>query len=288
VYQEYAHVGYYRCWVYFQLRDLGALRPAQGWGPLAARYAANVYRHYFDRRAGTIVDPRHGGLYRSDYAAECGATLIDAGKRAHETALVNAGNSTLAHLLQRARNPETHLFPLQMQLGVAQDGTVQDQMTIGEEAQLLNSFLNAYDLTGNNGYLEAVVQAVDSLYNPAIGLWDQVNGGFFFSADADGEFLNTSYKETRQSWMLPLLQHLARIEGRRWAGKEQKMLTVVRDKLWQPGITGYPYRETASFSIYQSHNGPSRTHVVEDWVTSEAMGIGGESLAAQLLSLTFL
>ncbi len=66
------------------------------------------------------------------------------------------------------------------------------------------------------------------------------------------------------------------------------MLTVVRDKLWQPSINGYPYRESPDFTVYQSHNGPGRTNVQEDWVTSEAMGIAGESLASQLVQLTFL
>lgn len=287
--QEYANVGYYRCWVYFQFRVLGGLQPAQGWDAIAARFAASIYQHYYDIRAGTIADPRHDGLYRVDYAAECGAMLIEAGQRAHQAAWVSAGESTLAHLMQRAQNPSTHLFPLQMQLGTARDTIVQPRLTIGEEAQLLNSFLDAYDLTGNKDYLNDVVQAVNSIYSPVIGLWDPVNGGFFYSVNADGQSLNVSYKETRQAWMLPLLQHLARLEnGGAWIGKEQDMVTVVRDKLWQPSINGYPYRETASFTIYQSHNGPGRSHVTEDWVTSEAMGIGCESLDSQLLPLTWL
>jgi uncharacterized repeat protein (TIGR01451 family) len=288
VQQEYAGVGYYRCWVYFQLRDLGGLQPGQGWDALAASLAAVVYRHYYDSQAGTVADPRHDGTYRTDYAAECGAMLIDAGQRAHQAAWVSAGNSTLAHLLQRAQNPDTHLFPLQMRLGQAHDSVIQAQLTIGEEAQLLNAFLDAYDLTGNKDYLGAVVQAVNSMYDPATGLWDQVNGGFFFSVYADGQALNTSYKETRQAWMLPLLQHLARIEGGSWAGKENQMLTVVLDKLWQPGIHGYPYRVSPGFGIYQSHNGPGRQRVTEDWVTSEAMGIASEALVSQLLALTWL
>jgi hypothetical protein len=309
--QEYSNARYYRCWVYFQLRDLGQLQPGQDWDVIAARFAASVYRGFYDSQAGAIADPRHHGVYRTDYAAECGAMLIDAGQQQHNAAWITAGNSDLARLIQRARNPQTHLFPLQMQLGPAQDTIVQNpqthlfplqmqlgpaqdtivqaQLKMGEEAQLLNSFLDAYDLTGNKSYLDAVVQAVSSLYSPAFGLWDQLQGGFFFSIDANGHHLNAHYKESRQAWMLPLLQHLARIEGGGvWAQREEEMLTVVRDKLWQPGIHGYPYRESPSFAIYQSHNGPGRTRVVEDWVTSEAMGIACESLDSQLLPLTWL
>lgn len=287
--QEYANAGYYRCWVYSQLRDLGELQPGRGWDAMAARFAAGVYQRYYNSQAGAIANPRHNGIYRTDYAAECGAMLIDAGQRAHNAAWISAGNSALAHLMQRAQDPQTHQFPLQMRLGPTQDMVVQAQLMMGEEAQLLNSFLDAYDLTGNKSYLDAVVQAVNSLYSPAIGLWDQIQGGFFFSVDADGHYLNAHYKETRQAWMLPLLQHLARIEGGGvWTGRAEEMLTVVRDKLWQTNIHGYPYRESPSFGLYQSNNGPGRTPVVEDWVTSEAMGIACESLDSQLLPLTWL
>jgi len=165
---------------------------------------------------------------------------------------------------------------------------VQAQLKMGEEAQLLNSFLDAYDLTRNTSYLGAVVRAAGSLYSRAVGLWDRAHGGFFFSVDADGHALNTHYKESRQAWMLPLLQHLARIEGGGvWARRERQMLTVVRDKLWQPGIHGYPYRVSPGFALYQSDNGPGHARVVEGWVSSEAMGIACESLASQLLALTW-
>jgi hypothetical protein len=285
--QEYANVGYYRCWVYFQLRDLGELRPSQDWDAMAVRFAAGVYRHYYNSRAGVVADPRHEGVYRTDYAAECGAMLIDAGQREHEAAWVSAGNSTLAHLIKRAQNARTGLFPMQVKIGAAGDTVTKAQLTMGEEAQLLNSLLDAFDLTGDESYLGAAAWAVNTLFSPGSGLWDTINGGFFFAVNADGQAVNSSYKETRQAWMLPLLQHLARIEGGgAWTGREQEMLTVVRDKLWQPDLHGYPYRESPGFAVYRSDNGPGHMRVLENWVTSEAMGIACESMDSQLLSLT--
>jgi hypothetical protein len=285
--QEWDTGSYYRCWVYFQFRDLDQLRPGQGWAAIADRFAAGVYQYYYNSQAGAIADPRHDGIYRTDFAAECGAMLIDAGYREHNAAFISAGNSALAHLLRRAQNPQTHLFPLQLRLGPGRDTVVQAQVTVGEEAQLLSSFLDAYDLTKNKSYLNAVVQAADSMYSPAIGLWDTVHGGFFFSVDADGSDLDAHYKESRQAWMLPLLAQLARIEhGGVWAGREQQMLTVVRGMLWQPSIDGYAYRVTPSFDIYQSTDGPGHSRVTEDWVTSEAMGIACEALASQLIPLS--
>ncbi|MBO0884821.1 MAG: hypothetical protein J2P17_31720, partial [Mycobacterium sp.] len=287
--REYARYGYYRCWVYFQLRDMGQLSPGNGWDAIAARFAGSVYQHFYDNQAGTIADRNHNGSYRTDFAAQCGAMLIDAGHRQHNAAWTTAGTATLAHLLQRAQNGATHLFPLQMRLGRTGDTVMQAQLKMGEEAQLLDAYLDAYDLTGNKSYLNAVVQAANSLYSPAIGLWDTANGGFYFAVDADGHVPETAYKETRQAWMLPLLQHLARIEGGGvWTRREQAMLTIVRDKLWQPSIHGYPYRETPGFAVYQSTNGPGQTRVTENWVSSEAMGIAGEALADQLLPLAGL
>jgi hypothetical protein len=284
--REFAAGSYYRCWVYFQLRDLAELRSGQGWDTIADRFAGAVYQGYYNRSAGTVADPRHGESYRTDYAGECGAMLIDAGYRQHDAALTMAGESTLDHLLRQAQNPRTSLFPLQMRLGPRRDTVVQAEVMMGSEAQLLSAYLDAYDLTRNPGYLDAVIRAVDSLYSPGTGLWDKDHGGFFASVDSGGSHLNTHYKEVRQAWMLPLLTHLARItRGGVWAARQQQMLAVVRDKLWQPGISGYPYRETPDFMLYQSSDGPHHSRVTEDWVTSEAMGIACESLASQLIQL---
>lgn len=281
---EYSNEGYYRCWVYFQLRDLAALRPSQGWDDIAGHFAAGVYRHYYDSQAGVIGDPRHNGAYRPDFAAECGAMLIDIGNRQRNAAWTQAGISTLGDLLSRAQNPTTHLFPEQLQPGPARDTVTHPKLTVGGEAQLFDAFLTAYDLTGNKSYLDAVIAGVDSLYSPAIGLWDSVDGGFFSSVNADGTSLDDHYKQTRQAWMLVLLAHLSRIQaGGQWARKEKEMLTVVRDRLWQPSINGYPYRETPGFLIYHSSEGPGHSAVVENWVTSEAMGIACQSLESQLL-----
>jgi hypothetical protein len=50
------------------------------------------------------------------------------------------------------------------------------------------------------------------------------------------------------------------------------MVGVVRDRLWQPAASGYVYRVTPGFAYYQTQNGPNHSTVVEDFVTTEAMG----------------
>jgi hypothetical protein len=276
--EEYAQSSYYRCWVYFQFRDLDRLGPGRGWGAIAAHFASGAYQHFYDRQAGTFVD-QGTSTYRTDFAGECGAMLIDAGRRQGNADWTRAGGSTLSHLIQRAQNPTTHLFPLQMRLGQQQDTVVQAQMKMGEEAQLLDSFLDAYDVTADRRYLTTAIQATESLYDPAIGLWDKTNGGFFFSVDADGRNLESAYKETRQAWMLPLLRHLTRVDGgAQWAVREQTMVSIVRDRLWQASISGFPYRETPGFGIHESSAGHGHDRVAENFVSSEAMGIACQGL----------
>ncbi|HEY4028567.1 MAG TPA: hypothetical protein VGO86_19225 [Candidatus Dormibacteraeota bacterium] len=277
---EFAASTYYRCWVYFHLRDLDRTGPGQGWDAIASHFADGVYRRFYDAQAGTIVESG-GGTYRTDFAAECGAMLIDAGHRQGNAAWTQAGASTLSHLLQQARNPTTHLFPLRMQLGQPRDAVVQAQLKVGEEAQLLDSYLLAYDVTSDARYLEAAIQGTQSLYDPATGLLDKTGGGFFFSIDAGGQNLQSSYKETRQAWMVPLLAHLNRVGAvGQWADLERAMAGVVRDRLWQPSIGGYPYRESPGFTLYQTSGGRGHTPVTENFASSEAMGIAYEALDA--------
>jgi hypothetical protein len=275
---EYAQSSYYRCWVYFQLQDLDRLGPGHGWGAIAVHFADGVYQRFYDKQAGTIVD-QGTSTYRTDLAAQCGAVLIDAGHRQGRAEWTSAGQSTLSHLIQRAQNPTTHLFPLQMRLGQQEDSVVQALVKMGEEAQLLDSFLDAYDVTADRDYLNVAILATESLYDPAIGLWDKTNGGFFFSVDADGRRVQSAYKETRQAWMLPLLGHLARVDGgAHWTDRERTMIGIVRDRLWQASISGYPYRETPDFAIYQSSAAHGHGPVAENFASSEAMGIACQGL----------
>ena len=278
VQQEYANEGYYRCWVL-----LSAPRSRQP----AARPGLECPGHSLRGLASTSItttarrvrSPTRGmatstGPTTRPSAARCSSTPPAGARRG-----VGQRWQLDAHPPHKAGAESRHAFvPTADVVGSARDTVVQSQLTIGEEAQLLNSFLDAYDLTANKSYLDAVLEAVNSLYSPAIGLWDQANDGFFFSVDADGQSLNTHYKESRQAWMLPLLQHLARIEGGGvWTAREQTMLTVVRDKLWQPSINGYPYREIPGFTgVTSPTTGPAARTSQEDWVTSKQWASPGK------------
>jgi len=119
------------------------------------------------------------------------------------------------------QDPNTHLYPLQMNYQQGGDGVGQAQIKIGEQAQTLDSLLTVYDHIRIPQILTAVKAAVDEMYNPALGLQDALNGGFFYSVDFDGKGLQSAYKESRQGWMVQLLGHLnANLDTRTAAGAE--------------------------------------------------------------------
>ncbi len=274
---EFRSYGPYRCWIYFSLVDLDRYQPSTGWQDYARSYAGMIATRYYDSARGAIVDPSHG-TYRSDFAAECGAALLDAGKRFGTAAWHDDGAKVVTHLVHAAADPATHLFPgeLEPAAGSGMDRVVTRQLKVGAQAQLLDSLLTAYDMTGDAALLNAVRQAVLSLFDPRLGVHDAANGGFYFAIDAGGQNLNSSYKETRQGWMVTLLDHLDRDDGGRWRGQAGEARTVVRERLWQPQDHGYLYRVTPDFKVFVNHDRPGG--VAEEFVTSEAMGIAAAAL----------
>ncbi len=274
---EFAGYTYYRSWIYLQLRDLDRFEPGAGWDTIAHHFVDGVFHNFYNASAGTVVDKSHNN-YRTDFAAESAAAFADAGVRYNDVALTAAARATAHHLLASAADPNTHLYPLQMNWSPSGDTVGQAQIKMGEQAQTLDALLTVYDHLREPQILNAVRAAVDELYNPAMGLHDTLGGGFFFSVDSDGRGVQNAYKESRQAWMLGTLDHLNRELG----GQDQRiaeMQSVVLGKLWQSALHGYVYRVTPGFGVYTNHSGPNHSSVDENFVTSEAMGIAGNVLA---------
>ena len=279
---EFAGYTYYRSWIYFQLRDLDMFQPHAGWDALAQHFVQGVYHGFYNAAAGTIIDKSHNN-YRTDFAAESAAAFADAGARYNDSALTSAAKSVTEHLLTYAQDPNTHLYPLQMNYQQGGDAVGQAQIKIGEQAQTLDSLLTVYDHIRIPQILTAVKAAVDEMYNPALGLQDALNGGFFYSVDFDGKGLQSAYKESRQGWMVQLLGHLNADAGGSQAQRLADMNSVVVNKMWQNALHGYVYRTSDNWGVYTNHSGPNHTAVDENFVTSEAMGIAGNVLAPSLV-----
>jgi hypothetical protein len=278
---EFANYTYYRSWIYFQLLDLNAFQPHAGWDVLAEHFVQGVYHGFYNAAAGTIVDKSHNN-YRTDFAAESAAAFADAGARFNDGALTAAAKAVTEHLLTDAQDPNTHLLPLQMNYQQGGDSVGQAQIKIGEQAQTLDSLLTVYDHIRIPQILTAVRAAVDEMYNPALGLYDTLNGGFFFSVDYDGKGLQSAYKESRQAWMVQLLGHLNADAGGQ-AQRIAQMTALVINRMWQNALHGYVYRTTDNWGVYTNHSGPNHGAVEENFVTSEAMGIAGNVLAPSLV-----
>jgi hypothetical protein len=237
--------------------------------------AGNVAARFWSPAAGTVIDPAHN-TYRGDYVAETAAMLVDAGTRFTNSTWASEGHQAATHLL-RVADAHTGLFPA---LLGSDDHVIDPLVKVGAQAQLLDGLLTVYDATGDPVLLQAVERATDNLFSPNSGIHDPTNGGLFYAVNADGTGVRPAYKETRQAWVLPLVQHLQRIDGHQQA-RVDEMLRVVRDRLWHEAGAGYPYRVAPDFTVFVSHNGANHQPVTEDFVTSEAMGIAAQTLEGQ-------
>lgn|GEM_PF-4848652 len=278
--QEFARYGVDRAWIYGQLIALGQLDSGGAWLSDARDYADLLARSYIDPIAGAERDPRTGA-YRSDNAAEVAGALADAGHRFGRPDWLSIAAKAAAYLVTRAANPVTGLFPgtLTVTTGGTQDVVGDPLVKVGSQAQLLDALLSVYDQTGDHSLLTAVQRAAVSLDSPAIGLADPRAGGYFYAADASGTRIRTSYKETRQAWMLPLWRHLVR-DGVTGAGQVSALDAFVRDGLFRAGGDGFAYRVAPDLSTFVSNG--NDTTVREDFISTEATGIAVVALLGPL------
>ena len=146
---------------------------------------------------------------------------------------------------------------------------------------MLDALLTAYDFTHDAAVLKVVQDAVTELYNPGLGLYNPSQGAFYFAVNADGSGLQRAYMETRQCWMVVLLDHLnADDSAGGWSKQAAQMTLVTRDRFYKPDLQGYVYRLNVNFSLHTAPEGPNRAVVTENWVTAEADGIGCDALMA--------
>jgi hypothetical protein len=273
---DFASYSYYKCFLFSELQDLNSYAPKAGWASMADAYAGVIYSNNYDPTLGTVVGDS-SGTYVAMYATACAVALTESGRRQHNPAMTQAGISTAKHILHRAIDPTTGLVPSQLTAQASgPDIATQKRVKIGEEALTLDSLLTMYDLTGNTAFLNAVQRAASWLF--ASRVHDLTNGGFYFSIKSDGTGLEKAYKESRQAWLLALVDHLDRATPGQWTSQIAEMSTVVIDSLWGAVSDGYVYRVTPQFGVYTNHDGPGGTAVVESWVTSESMGIVGQVL----------
>ena len=277
---EFADYGVYRGWVYFQLVDLSRLDPDGPWAVSAQRLAGTLAGRFVDPVSHGVVDRRHG-TYATDDAAQSVAALLDAGRRFGRAEWTAAGAAAATRLVQAAPDARTGLFPDSMTSvpSASRDTPKDTQARVGVQAQVLEGLLTAYDVGHDAAVLAAARRVATSLLDPAVGAADAAHGGYFFAVELDRGTVRSAYKESRQAWLLPALNHLLRSDPQAPASARQAaaaMADVVGDRLFRPVDGGYVYRVAPDWSPYR-HDA-----VVEDWVSTEATGIALQALLGPL------
>ena len=277
---EFNAYGVDRGWIYSQLIDLSELDDGGPWLAAAQHYADLLSRGYIDPVTGAEREPRTGD-YRSDYAAETAAALVDAGHRFGRPDWVAQGSRAARYLVMHAADAGTGLYAgeLHVNATASHDDVVDPLVKVGAQAQLLDSLLSVYDETRDVELLDAVQRSVAALDNPSLGVADNQSGGYYYALNASGTGVRTEYKETRQAWMLPLFQRLQH-DSPDGSARTEQFAAFVRDGLFRPTGQGYVYRVAPDLRDYTSSvNGATLS---ENWISSEATGIALDALMGSL------
>src|SRR5207253_1095684 len=84
----------------------------------AQAVAQKFYSVWYNPRVGYVYDVQHyPGDYSTNHSLQCGAALIDAGKRWNQPAWVLAGQKTIDHIISVGLSPKYHLFYNSMIVG---------------------------------------------------------------------------------------------------------------------------------------------------------------------------
>lgn len=269
-------------WIYFYLLRSGTLLHDATLLNDARTAATNFYNNWYDPGVGLVYNRAHvPGVSNVEHILNCGAALIDAGTRWHQSAWIQAGESTIDHTLAIAIDPQYHLF--YNNIAVTADRQLQivnHQAKPSTQGNSVEALVTAYTLTHRQHYLDVAGQILQAMFSSS--LWDQDNGGLFFALQMDTHTLQGDYKETRgQTLSLIGLYHynLALSQSgqpQQMLDKQQQLIDVLTNHFYQSTYHGFFYRVTPTFQIYRSR--PGTGIGLEDFFTTEAMGTAMDAL----------
>jgi hypothetical protein len=301
---EFANPRDERGWVYDELIDLHRLSGdafyQQAARSLAAYYANTLY-HSNIGTAYKTSDAYPAGWYRVDLALEVGCALIQAGTVFNQPGWTGDGQRIVQFVYTHAYISSEHAFPTQMGNVLLPDGTANPQETIyrglyghtrieggevraGTVAQMILSLLHVYQVTHDQSFLTHATDLLGPLTaeNNSLGLWDSQHRGYFMAVVFPGPDIQhpgtpqvrAGKKESgRLIQMLEAFRVANNVTQNRYQAMQDAMVRVaVHDAYYAPGH-GYLYEETVDWQPLTLKHG-----IHEDWVTTEAMGIGLEGL----------
>jgi hypothetical protein len=270
-----AHYSSDKGWVYWQFLQLAALTGDRFWTDRAQAFATHL---------AATVDPLlgvvHGHIaadgrqpacsdgFRVDHDLEGGLALVDAGRRFGDPTWTLVGLREAVTVIVQGFDTSHRLFNHTVCGSTPADRAAK----VGEQADEILALVDTGTATGIPLFTNLATQMLDGLVANATGLHDTASGGFFFEYDLGTGTVSAGYKETRQLTLLTALHHLDAVDGGRYAALEAEMTRVALSMLQRGSVSGYPYRETATFGFYPG----------ERYITTEAGGIGAEALQTVL------
>ncbi|MBE3557896.1 MAG: hypothetical protein IMW89_01555 [Ktedonobacteraceae bacterium] len=301
---EFARPENERGWLYDLLIDLYQLSDDAFY-----RQAARSLAHYFasvlyhpDSGLSYRTSPDHPrGYYRVDLALEQGCALIQAGTLFNEPGWRAAGLRLVEQVYAAAYLPRYHVLLYQLDNVLLPDGRANPNPTIfrglsghtkieggsirlGAVAQEILSLLHVYIVTHDVTFLNRATDLLSPLTveQNSLGLWDREQSGYFAGATFKGPDrqhageprVNRKFKESgRQLQLLEAFRVANTVTHDRYLSMQQALLHLAVGKAYYAPGRGVLYQVTADWQPVRLKNGQ-----VQDWVTTEAMGIALEGL----------
>jgi hypothetical protein len=254
--------GYDKSWAWLSLLGIAAVSGDDRWSQ-AAYALCQYWLSKFDAKIpvahGSLVASTAKGAatiadgYRVDAAMQIACGLIAVGTASNDTAMVSAGEASLAFVHNQAFVSKYGLYARIIENPAAANWSVYDwQAKAGEQGQTAWCLAAANQTAAATALLTAL---------EASPLHDTVNGGFWFCLHLDTGALDNSYKEAGRCMTIA---RAALLTGN----------TALRDEMFDTGrkayhgpsgtdAVGYVYQTDGQFAIYKGEN----------WLTSESDNI---------------
>lgn len=302
--REFTHPQNIRGWLYDLFIDLYQLSHDTFYRQAAYDLVDYYYQQRYHANVGLIYDVAAGhqrGYYRVDLALESSCALIQAGTLFNKPEWVDAGKKVLKQLYATAYLPKYHTFVFVVDNVLMPDGTVNPDpgifrdmikttkveggnVRMGSTAQEVLSLLHTYSVTHDKAFLDDATDLLDPVTaeNNSLGMWDIKNLGYYSAAVFPGPsvknagipIISRGNKESgRQLQMLEAFRVADVLTNNHYQAMQDVLFQLaIHQAYYDPGH-GVLYQETNDWQPIRLHKGG-----IQDWVTTEAMGIALEGL----------
>lgn len=303
--QEFTHTHNSRGWLYDLFIDLYQLSKDPFYQQTARQLADYYYTHLYQPKTGLIYTNSNNGRpsasYRVDLALEAGCALIQASTVFNVPAWKDAGERVVTQLYATAYVPQYQAFLSQLSNYVLPSGELNPNPSIyrarvghtnveggsvrtGTVALEVLSLLHVYSVTHDATFLKRGTDLLEPLTveNNTLGLWDSEHLGYYSAAVFKGpdhlnpgtpKLVKGSKESGRQIQLLEAFRVANSLTHNQFQSMQDVMSQIMLQRAYYSPGHGVLYQMTNDWRPIEMKNG-----VVQDWVTTEAMGIALEGL----------